>query len=66
MASERTYWSGIASERVQENRAWVRNLLGKKQPEFAAMLELVVQELLAKEFTTVGVAPESGTVCRCS
>jgi hypothetical protein len=62
MASGRTYWPAIVSERAQENRAYVRNRLKKKQPEFAAMLELIALDLLAEDFTMAGVAAVGGTV----
>lgn len=34
------------TEQARENRAYVRRLLREKQPEFAAMLEAAVRELL--------------------
>lgn len=61
MAGESTYWPATASERAQENSAFVRDLLKKKEPEFAGMLELIAWEL-AEEFTMASVAPVGGTV----
>jgi hypothetical protein len=60
MASKSTYWPAIASERARESRAFVRSLLQKKQPEFAAVLELIARELLAEQFTMAGLAPVGG------
>jgi hypothetical protein len=57
MASESTCWPAMASERAEENRAFVRSRLQEKQPEFAAMLELIARELLAEQFMMAGLAP---------
>jgi hypothetical protein len=56
MASESTCCPAIASERAQENRAFVRSRLQNKQPEFAAMLELIARDVLAEQFTMAGLA----------
>jgi len=62
MASESTYWPATASEQAYENCAFVRDLLRKKQPEFAEMLELIAWEVLAEELATASLAPVGGTV----
>jgi hypothetical protein len=53
---ERPYRPAIVGGRAQENRAYVRNLLKTKQPEFAATLDLIARDLLAEQFAVAGTA----------
>jgi hypothetical protein len=46
------------ARQARENRAYVRRLLREKRPDFAAALELAVQELLCQP---VGLMPDTAS-----
>lgn len=59
------YRAMAVSKQARENRDYVRALLRKKYPEFAAMLEFALRELLSEEIVAAGAEQFGGGMCQC-